>query len=151
MYFVLPDEGLTPNDLLSNPHALSFMLSLNGWTDQKRMSVHLSLPKFDVSSQMNLKDGMEHLGAKECFSPAVADFSSLLSDGRGAYVSDVLHGSRVSIDEEGVLAAAYTAIIVPGTPAPPSDEIYFTLDRPFLFLITTGSGLPLFVGTVYNP
>ena len=38
-----------------------------------------------------------------------------------------------------------------GAGAPPEEEIDFTLDRPFLFAITSDDGLPLFVGTVYQP
>lgn len=33
----------------------------------------------------------------------------------------------------------------------PEEEVEFVLDRPFLFVITSNDGLPLFVGTVYRP
>ena len=55
------------------------------------------------------------------------------------------------MDEKGVTAAAYTVMAVCGTGMPMGDEIDFVLDRPFLFAITGGDGLPLFVGIVNQP
>ena len=34
---------------------------------------------------------------------------------------------------------------------PPDEEIDFTLDRPFLFVVTGAGNLPLFVGIVNQP
>ena len=57
----------------------------------------------------------------------------------------------MTIDEEGCTAAAFTQMAVCGTALPPEDEIYFTLDRPFLFVIMSDTKQPLFIGTVYEP
>ena len=38
-----------------------------------------------------------------------------------------------------------------GSAMPPDDEIDFVLDRPFLFVIESNDGLPLFVGVVNEP
>jgi serine protease inhibitor len=34
---------------------------------------------------------------------------------------------------------------------PPDEEVDFILDKPFLFAITSETGLPLFMGVVQNP
>ena len=65
-------------------------------------------------------------------------------------VDQIRHGARVAIDEEGVTAAAFTAIIGVGEAMPPEEEIDFVLDRPFAFIITGLDGLPLFAGTVWD-
>ena len=67
------------------------------------------------------------------------------------YLSQAKHAARVAIDEEGVTAAAYTAMMMCGAGAPPEEEVDFTLDRPFVFAITGTDGLPLFVGVVHQP
>ena len=54
-------------------------------------------------------------------------------------------------DEEGVEAAAYTVIMTTGGTMPPTEEVDFVLDRPFIFMIQTSEGLPLFLGTVNQP
>ena len=56
----------------------------------------------------------------------------------------------VEIDEEGVTAASFTAIIGAGATMPPEEEMDFVLDRPFAFVITGLDGLPLLTGTVWD-
>ena len=87
----------------------------------------------------------------DVFSPAAADFSPAIQDADGVYLSRADHAARVTVDEEGVTAAAYTVMMEAGAAEPPDEEIDFTLDRPFVFAITARSGLPLFVGIVNTP
>ena len=49
---------------------------------------------------------------------------------------------RVTIDEEGVTAAAYTVMAAAGAAMPPEEEMDFVLDRPFLFVIQGGDAIP---------
>ena len=57
----------------------------------------------------------------------------------------------IRIDEEGVTAAAYTAISTEGASEPPEEEIDFVVDRPFLFAVTGVGGQLLFAGVVNQP
>jgi serine protease inhibitor len=93
------------------------------------------------------------LGITDVFSDTTANFSGLVSGIEAKpYVTDVEHAARVTIDEDGVTAAAYTLILVAGAAAPDPDqkEIDFTLDRPFLFVIESDN-MPLFAGVVNDP
>ncbi|MBQ7309120.1 MAG: serpin family protein [Clostridia bacterium] len=150
MWFILPDEGVSVDALLQDGEAISFLSALDTWENHKSLRVNLSVPKFDVSSDINLKDALQTLDVNACFDPANADFSPLLADDVDAFISEVKHGARVTIDEEGVTAAAYTVMMLCGSAMPPSDEIDFTVDRPFIFAITGESGIPLFIGVVRN-
>ena len=47
MWFILPDEGMTVNDVLNDGSYMGILLS-NEWVDCKYMKVNLSVPKFDV-------------------------------------------------------------------------------------------------------
>ena len=72
--------------------------------------------------------------------------------GGGVYINKIGHAVRVAIDEEGCIAAAYTVIEAPVGGMPQEREVIdFTLDRPFLFLVTSRDDLPLFAGVVTNP
>ena len=58
----------------------------------------------------------------------------------------------VVIDEEGCLAAAFTVLIFGVESEPPEyEELHFTLDRPFLFVVSSRDNLPLFTGVVAQP
>lgn len=151
MYFILPDEGYTPQDLLCDKEAMSFITAGKDWEQNKSLRVNLSIPKFDVSSDTNLINGLKNLGVTDCFDIKYADFSPLLSDKTDACIDSISHKARVTIDEKGVTAAAYTELHLAGSAMPPEDEIDFVLDRPFIFVITGTDSLPLFIGVVNNP
>ena len=152
VWFLLPDEGTTPEDLLQDSEALRFLFTankLNNWKSQKSLRVNLALPKFDVSAQLSLKEGLQTLGVTDCFTEQ-ADFSPLTDD-QPIAVSDLNHGARVVADEQGVTAAAYTEMMLAGAAMPPEEEIDFHLDRPFLFAVVSEDRMPLFVGIVNQP
>ena len=147
MLFLLPDEGKTPADLVRDKDALKFILSADNAPEGSHGMVIYNIPKFDVSSQIELSDTLKALGVNKVFDPEKANFKPLTDSPLDIFVSDVLHGARVKIDEEGCEAAAYTAIMMKATGFI-SDTYEFTLDRPFLFVIRNDMGAPLFVGVV---
>ena len=95
-------------------------------------------------------DGLKKMGVKDVFKDSDADFS-VLTDLEPVWLEKVQHAARVVIDEEGCTAAAYTAMLLLGSAAPPDEEVDFVLDRPFLFVLTGIDNLPLFVGVVNQP
>ena len=75
-----------------------------------------------------------------------------MTDTHDLYVGQINHAARVAIDEEGCIAAAFTVIAVYGEGMPADlKEIDFTLDRPFLFVVSSRDNLPLFAGIVNEP
>lgn len=150
MWFLLPDEGKTADDLLADPEVMDFILADGDWENSKYLTVNQRIVKFDVSSQLDLSEGLQALGVTDVFDAAASDFSPL-TDMDGLFVSQTAHGARVAIDEEGCTAAAYTVMMACGAAEPPEEEIDFVLDRPFVFAITGEDGLPLFIGVVNQP
>lgn len=142
--FVLPDEGVTPESLLKDGNLLS---SLEFDTPAARSgSIEWSVPKFDVSSELDLLSALEQLGITHLQDPGAADLSPLTSI--GAYLSGATQMARVKADEEGVEAAAVTLLTMDATAAlEDSEPMVMDLDRPFLFVIRA-EGVPLFVGVV---
>lgn len=150
MWIVLPDEGQDVDTLLDSQEVMDFLLSKGSWENQKHLTVHLSLPKFDISAQQDLCQGLQNLGLSEVFTGA-GDFSPMTNQVQSIALTQATHGVRVAIDEEGVSAAAYTLMALNGSAMPVEDEIDFVVDRPFLFAITSPDGLPLFAGIVHTP
>lgn len=148
MYFILPDEGVSPEDLLSDAETMAFLFRDDEWEKQKHLTVNLSVPKFDVQSQIDLTEGLQNLGVTDVFNPAKSDFSTITDE--NVVVTGATHGARVMIDEEGCTAAAFTLMLC-GSGMPPEEEVDFVCNRPFLFVITSETGAPLFIGIVNNP
>ena len=151
MKLLLPDEGVTPEALLQDEEAMNFLLGGGEWENSKFLIVNLSVPKFDVSSDLNLNKSLQALGVTDVFDSDAADFSPVIENADGVFLSRAEHAARVAIDEEGVTAAAYTVMMEAGAAMPPDEKIDFTLDRPFVFAITSQDGLPLFIGVVNMP
>ena len=150
MWLILPDEGFTTEDILKSDEYLQLTLNPGSWYGIT-YEIHLSLPKFDVVQQQDLIQGMKNLGVTDIFDPWISDFSSISSISN-LFINQISHAARVTIDEEGCTAAAFTVIEAAGEGAPSEiEELYFTLDRPFLFLVTSRDHLPLFAGIVKQP
>ena len=150
MWLILPDEGKTVEDVLESSEYLQLTLSPSSWQNQKELKINLSVPKFDISSKADLIEGMKALGLTDVFDSNTANFTSM-TDAEDLFLGKIEHAVRVAIDEEGLIAAAYTVMDFPalGMPTIPDDEIDFVLDRPFLFLVT--KDIPLFAGVVEQP
>jgi serine protease inhibitor len=151
MWLVLPDEGVTPAQVLDSGHALDLILGdPYSYENQKSLMVHLSVPKFDVTADRKVNDALEKLGIADAFDPEKADFSAIVT-GEACWLDSVDHAARVAIDETGVTAAAYTVMLMCGAGMPPAEQTDFVLDRPFLFVIASRDNLPLFAGIVNQP
>ena len=144
--FVLPDEGVSPRDLLADP---DFLGSLN-FEDEDAIygEVQWSLPKFDVRSDLDLKSTLKGLGITSDLDPAAADFSPLTSL-EPVWLDQAKQIARVQVDELGFQAAAVTLMAAAGAGGPPEDPkiCVMDLDRPFLFVIRSGDAV-LFAGVV---
>jgi serpin B len=69
-------------------------------------------------------------------------------------VGEIIHKTRLVVDEEGSEGAAATAVVMETTarPEPPSDRFTFLANRPFwLLLRERTTGAPLFIGYVATP
>lgn len=148
MWFILPEEGVSMDELLDDPELAEFLGGdWDSWENQTRRTIHLTVPKFDISNELDLISGLKELGVTDIFNSDLADFSPTSTF--PAYMSEIKHAARLSIDEKGCTGAAYTiSKIIPLSAPVSQDPITFVLDRPFLFLVESGSGQFLFTGIV---
>ena len=151
MRIILPDEGINVDELLSDEEAIGYMSCRHPslYKNYQDVTVILSVPKFDVSSHIDLKDGLMQLGVTDIFSET-SDLSPLGLGKDGASLSQAIQDTRVIADEEGCRASTITEMGL-FTGAPPEERQPFTVNRPFIFEIVSVYGNPLFVGIVNNP
>lgn len=151
MWLVLPKEGYTPQELLEDEETQRFLTSGGDWENCRSVTLNLSLPKFDVSDELDLIDGLKALGVSDVFDASVSDFSPLTTDAERLAVTKATHAARVKIDEEGCEAAAFTVFGVETTAMLSPEEVDLTFDRPFLFSIAADGEQTLFAGIVNQP
>ena len=149
VWYLLPDEGVSPEEMLKNG-GYDFMFSDRSGAQVLR--VNLTVPRLDASRDTDLIPALNSMGVVSCFSPLNVDFTRLT--GEGLYVTKADHSARIVTDEEGIMAAAYTQIdLTPNSAEPPEAPrvIDFVLDRPFVMFVTGVSGQPLFIGIINDP
>ena len=102
-------------------------------------NVTVTIPKMDLETEFSsgeLVDFLKEYGVSLAFDDQKADFTGMLD--RQLYVSDIIQKTRIKLDEEGVEAAAVTAIMVEQSAYIMSKEPKtFTADEPFSFYIYT--------------
>lgn len=153
MWLILPDEDKSVDDVLASGDYLNMITLSDTFLEenQKWMKVNLSVPQFDISSSVDLKEGLRNMGLTSIFEPLGNDFSPSINSEIPVYLQSINQDTRVAIDEEGVTAASYILLdFGAGAGMPPDEIIDFVLDRPFIFAICSNS-LPLFIGTVNMP
>lgn len=151
MAFFLPDEGVSVDTLPGDPQVMEVLQNFDRCDFGQYAQVVLSLPKFDVASDLDLQAGLKELGITDAFDSTKADFSGILAENsEPVFIDKADHAARVAIDEEGVTAAAYTVMALSGMGAV-SERVEMIFDRPFMFAITGPGNTILFTGIVENP
>ena len=146
MWYILPDEGVDPAELMER---IGFSFTDGSLFGSTRYTVVVSAPKLDVSSDLSLIPALRAMGINRCFDPSLSDFTPLTLDTDGLFVSSAKHAARVKTDEEGIEAAAYTVMLVAESAMMPDPEtVEFILDRPFAFVVTGMTDAPMFFGIV---
>ncbi len=112
-------------------------------------TVNIALPKFEIESsfsQNELVDFMMSRGAELPFT-ADADFSIMCEDA-SMYITDIIQKTKIKVDEDGIEAAAATAVIMTESAMEITETKDFTADEPFKYMITTSGDNPelLFYG-----
>lgn len=149
LWLILPREGLAPEEVLRPGF---FSLFPPEWKQRQKRDVHMWIPKFDLSQDDDILNSLKALGIHSLFSDD-SRTPFLQVEGRGIKVDQVRHSARITVDERGCEASAYTAmmgIVAAGIPKKPP-RFDFRLDRPFLFILTGKGNLPLFTGIVHRP
>ncbi len=109
----------------------------------------LAVPQFETRVTVNLNEALQGIGVTAPFEEGsllgIADDPLLLID-------KVLHQTWLSIDEQGIEAAAATIVLIVVTSAQVDEPVPVIIDRPFLFRIVDDvTGAPLFVGRIMDP
>jgi serpin B len=147
--FALPKNGLSSLVSSLTPTAWASMTAAT-----TPASVTISLPKFDFTSPtFSLATALKALGMTAAFDPTAANFKGLCAttpDGDNVYIADVLQKATMAVAENGVEAAAATAVIGVGLAAP-SQQVAISFDQPFLVSIVDSSGAILFLGQIDDP
>ncbi len=149
MLFVLPDENVKLEELLGE-NKLNEIIALSSNDRMDRGLVNITLPIYECEYDFedNIEDAVKEIGIKRMFD---GDQWKVVSED-SSFDVDIRQKTNIKVTEDGVEAAAATYVSVEYISAGQVNEpdLVITLDRPFLYVLVK-DGVPLFIGTVYNP
>jgi serpin B len=119
---------------------------------QKGLTVRLSLPKMELSTEIRLVDTLKTLGMTDAFDPGLADFSRMSSTALQdqLHIANVLHKAVLKVDEKGTEAAAATSVEM-GVTSMPMSDVSMMVNRPFTVILADATGAVIFMGNVLDP
>ena len=110
--------------------------------------LRLTMPKFKLGFKTQLVEAFRALGVSDIFDES-ADLSKMSNE--SLFVSDILHETKIEVNEEGSEAAAVTGIKI-DTRVAGSGPLTLKINRPFMFVIQDlKNDIPLFMGKIVNP
>ena len=146
MLIVLPDEEISTENLAKRLEGLDFT-SIR--TNEEPIVTAITIPKFELKFETDLKEQMEQLGVRDLFSQRSANLSGIRNE--RLFVSKGVHQAVIEVNEEGTAAAAATAVVV-STRSGFGRPRLFLADRPFLFIVFDFQHkTTLFAGKVVDP
>lgn len=146
LLYVVPKDENDLNTIFENETYLSDVILNND--AYENYELNLSIPKINVTSNLDLVENLKTLGLNTIFSDATDTFPDLTT--YPFSISDILQLSKFEVDEEGVKASSSTISIGCAAAAPrPSYE--FKVNRPYIFILMSATDIPLFIGTIYQP
>ncbi|XP_029453734.1 alpha-1-antitrypsin-like isoform X2 [Rhinatrema bivittatum] len=141
-FMILPDKGKLKQ--VENGLSRSTMKKWNSKLQSKSLELHI--PKFTMSSTLDLKETLTKLGMSDVFSDE-ADFSGITGH-RDLKVSKAIHKAMVIVDETGTEAAGVTVVEL----MPMSASTTVKYNKPFLILVYYYKTKSiLFLGKIVDP
>ena len=151
-------RGLNAKDLTATMNKLK-ALQLKNFKNGVVTKVFGNIPLFNYEYELDLMNDLKSLGIEDVFDINKADLSEMLEDEK-QYISSASHKANIEFSNEGIKAAAATAMGGKGSTSGgfdylfdvPVEEIDITFDQPYLYVIRDkDTGEVWFVGTVYEP
>lgn len=146
---LLPKKGVSLKKFTKQLTGSTFTKLVKGASQER---VITTMPKLNLSySDEKMVKLLRKMGMKRVTSQEKANLKKMGTSKIGnLYLGDVIHKTRLKLDEEGTEAAAVTAGMVKANSALVTEKPkVVTLNRPYVFaIIDNHTKLPLFVGAV---
>ena len=141
------------NSLIDNLKSIE----INNFNNNVITEITGYIPMFKFEYELDLMNDLKKLGITSVFDNT-ADLSNITED--NAYITDARHKANIEFSNDGIKAAAATALGGAGNTGGgfdylfdvPIEQIDLTFDKPYLFIIRDkNTGEVWFTGTVYEP
>ena len=126
---ILPKTEKDINVYIKNFSSNEYNNIIKGLKNDK---IVLSLPKFEIRYEGEIKSILMSMGMNQAFSNA--DFSVMKKE-KDIFISRIIHKTFIKVDEQGTEAAAVTAVVMKRMMVKSAPPIIMNVNHPFLFII----------------
>lgn len=145
MYIIMPKSL---RDYVNNITYDKLKNDVSNLTDEV---VSVKMPLFQAQFKGSIKLVLKSMGVRTAFEPDRANFLPMTGGKERLYIDDVFHGAYIRADENGVIAAAATGIVMKPICAK-AGGVEVVVDRPFFFVLADRkTGAIYFIGHVVDP
>lgn len=107
MLFILPNEGITSESIVSNKNTLEEAL-YSTFKKSTYYDITFNIPKFNYGPSLNLNSSLKKLGINSAFD-TTADFSNLTRFSQH-WITNVSQNTYIAVDENGCEAVSCTEL-----------------------------------------
>lgn len=154
-------NDVTDEKIANIANSLNDVSTIDGFKKGVITKVSVNVPFFNFNYKLKLLDDLKNLGITDVFLQNKADLSQMTTL-PGSYIQDALHKADIDFSNDGIRAAATTALdggLGAGGKNKfeydwkvPIEEINLIFNQPFMFVIRDkNTGEIWFTGAVYNP
>lgn len=143
MLFALPD-----GDSVRFEDALPLLEQLSRGEGNQE-NIDLSIPRFECETTVSNLDSL--LAAAGVSTACAMELVPMV--GEAVASTQIVHGAKLSVDEQGIEAGAYTKMVACAGALPDHlpEPRRIILDRPFYVALISRNGTPLFIGNITTP
>ena len=144
------------NDIIKNLKVVNIDNAEEGYVTR----IKGFIPFFKYDYELKLIEDLQSLGVNNVFDINKSDLSSMISE-KKQYINKAIHKANIEFSNDGIKAAAATAMGGAGAATGPHFEHLFkvpvkdidlTFDKPYMYIIRDkATGEVWFTGTVYSP
>ncbi|KAF2882755.1 hypothetical protein ILUMI_23419 [Ignelater luminosus] len=150
MIVILPRKGEPLSSFLKQLAELPFSTVLDtlesAAEEYGEEDVQVYLPKFTITSDLNMNSVLDQMGIKDVFNAETADLLGIFP--HYLYVSRVIQQAKIEVNEEGTVATAAAGASISYKSPPPK----FYANRNFVyFIVDKVTKSIIFAGKVTNP
>ena len=145
--FILPQKGVQLEKMLKEKSINDIMALITG-AELEEGYVNISFPKFNCGN--DFKDELYSMLKEMGIERLLENGEWILSEGMSELSMEVIQKTKFKVDKDGIEASAATIKRKPVSIEDKNLVLDITIDRPFMYILIK-DGVPLFIGTVYNP
>lgn len=148
MLLILPDPKINVNEVYKRFTAVTlrdiFEKLKKDIAEFGIIELYVKLPRFKISTNVNLNGPLNRMGVSDIFNPYEANFNKITKE--NIYISSIVHKADIEVTENGTKATAHSVVVLNNKIL--TKELVF--DRPFMYFVLEKPTMTVIFNGIYS-